>query len=101
LILVPGILSLAFLGLAFLFWWSLLPVVLFLGMSLSLGYARFLFAPCGKNVQARVREPVPNHPDWKGGQILDIGCGGGALAIELPCRYPEALAWEIDAWGPG
>lgn len=96
----PGIISLAFWGMAFLSLWWILPAVLCLGMAVYFGYARFLFSSRGENIQARIRELVLDHLDWKGdGQALDIGCGGGALVIELARQHPQARACGIDSWG--
>lgn len=102
LIVIPGIISLAFWGMAVLSLWWMLPAALLLGMAVYFGYARFLFSARGENIQARIRELVLEHLDWKGeGQALDIGCGGGALVIELARQHPQAMVCGIDSWGPG
>ena len=39
---------------------------------------------------------------WDGqGKVLDVGTGGGALAVEIAKRYPESEVWGIDHWGKG
>ncbi len=35
----------------------------------------------------------------KGGKVLDVGCGSGALAIAVAKRHPEAEVIGIDRWG--
>lgn len=102
LIYLPGMVSLVFWGLALLSRWWMLPAVLFLGVAAYFGYARFLFSSPGKNIQTRIRELLLDHLDWKGeGQALDIGCGGGALVIELARQHPQARVCGIDSWEPG
>jgi ubiquinone/menaquinone biosynthesis C-methylase UbiE len=47
-----------------------------------------------------VRGLVLSALDWNGeGQILDIGCGSGALTIELAKKYRETRVIGIDYWG--
>jgi len=63
-------------------------------------YAHRRFSPAGGNLQARIRDLVFAHLPWDGkGQLLDIGCGNGALAIEAARRYPKAQVTGIDCWG--
>lgn len=63
-------------------------------------YARHQFSPRGGNLQARIRQLVLDHLNWDGkGQALDIGCGNGALAIEMAKQYPQAQVTGIDYWG--
>jgi len=102
LIYVPGLIGLAFLGLAFF-----VPVMgilsgVFLLMAAYFAYARHLFSPQGKNVQKHIRAEVIARLNWDGnGQVLDIGCGSAALTIELAKKYPKASFIGVDYWGKG
>ena len=63
-------------------------------------YARHLFSPQGKNVQAKLWDLVLDHLDWDGqGQALDVGCGNGPLTIALTQRHPNSHVTGIDTWG--
>jgi SAM-dependent methyltransferase len=97
---VPSVVSLIFMGLAIIFPFLVVVAALFLLMSLYFAYARYLFSPQGGNVQNRVRGSVLSNLDWNGaGQILDIGCGSGALTIELAKKYKGAQIIGVDYWG--
>lgn len=62
--------------------------------------AQRLFAPEGGDVQGKVVGLVLDKIHWDGrGEALDIGCGSGALAIQLAKRYPDAQVSAIDYWG--
>jgi SAM-dependent methyltransferase len=97
-----AILGAAFLGLSLLHWGFLIGAALFL---VALGYflyARHLFSPAGRDIQARLWDVVLEHLDWDGrGKVLDIGCGNGPLTIALADRFPEARVTGIDYWGKG
>jgi SAM-dependent methyltransferase len=98
----PGLAGLICCGLVLLSLWWLIPAVLFIGAAVYFAYARFLFSERGKGLQARIRGQVLDALEWNGeGQVLDIGCGGGALVVELARRNPQARVVGIDAWGPG
>jgi SAM-dependent methyltransferase len=99
---VPGVLGMAFLGLAFFY--PILAILsgIFLLVAAYFAYARYLFAPRGKNVQEQIRALLLAHMDWDGdGQVLDIGCGNAPLSIELAKKYPQASVIGIDYWGKG
>jgi SAM-dependent methyltransferase len=75
-------------------------VVFFLGITGYFAYARYLFSPQGKNVQAQVHDLLLSHFDWDGeGHMVDIGCGNGAVSIKLAKKYPEATIVGVDYWG--
>lgn len=64
--------------------------------------AKWLFAAEGGDVQNKIRDELISHIEWNGkGQVLDIGCGNGALAIHLANKYKEAKVTGIDYWGSG
>ena len=100
LVYMPAAVSFIIMGLAVLIPFLVAIAALFLFVSLYFAYARYLFSPRGGNVQDRVRGLVLSALDWDGeGQILDIGCGSGALTIELAKKYKETIVIGIDYWG--
>jgi SAM-dependent methyltransferase len=100
-VLVPGVLTLFFGGLAFLLPALGVVAIIFFVCSLYFAYARYSFSPNGRNIQARVQDLVLDRMmDWDGaGKVLDIGCGNGPLTIQIARRYPQAEAIGIDYWG--
>lgn len=51
-------------------------------------------------VMGRIHHFLAEHLDWDGkGQLLDIGCGSGALTIRCAKKYPNAQLTGIDYWG--
>lgn len=100
LIYVPGVIGLIFLGLAMIFPWLVVIAALFLIVSLYFAYARYLFSPQGGNVQNQIRELILSNLNWHGtGQMLEIGCGSGALTIALAKKFTEMQIIGIDYWG--
>ena len=48
----------------------------------------------------RVHHTVLSHLDFDGqGQLLDVGCGSGALSIRAALIWPDAQVTGIDYWG--
>jgi len=95
--LVPGILCLAFIGLAFLApGWAVL-AGLFGIVCAYFVYSYMRFSPAGGDVQARIVGLILDRLEWDGnGKALDIGCGNGALTLRLAQKYPAARVTGID-----
>ena len=73
-------------------------VLLLYGVYMFRCHEEFAF---GKgNMMAKVHEHLVQHLDWDGkGQLLDIGCGAGALTIRCAKTFPEAQLTGMDYWG--
>jgi SAM-dependent methyltransferase len=100
LIYAPAITGILFLVLAYWLPVLVIPGLLFLTVAAYFAYARYLFSPTGKNVQAQVHDLLMTNFDWDGeGQVVDIGCGNGALSIKLAKKYPKASVVGVDYWG--
>jgi SAM-dependent methyltransferase len=100
LIYVPATLGISFLILAY--WLPILVILtlLFLAIAGYFAYARYLFSPQGRNVQAQIHDLLLTRFDWNGeGQVVDIGCGNGAMSIKLAKKYPKATVVGVDYWG--
>jgi len=99
-VLVPGTIGLLLLVAACFLPGLAILAVIFLLVAAYFIYARYLFAPNGKNLQMKIWELLLNHLDWDGkGQALDIGCGNGPLVIALAKKYPKGLINGVDYWG--
>ena len=99
-IIVPGLLCLVFIGLAFLApLWAILAGL----FGLIYGYfllSHYRFSPAGGDVQAKIVGLILEDLDWDGmGQALDIGCGNAALTLRLAQAYPAARVTGCDFWG--
>ena len=100
IIYLPGLIGFTFLILAYLFPLLIVVSMIFLLIAVYFVYARYLFSPRGWDLQRRIRELVIDHLDWDGkGDVLDIGCGNGALVIMLAKKHHEARVTGIDYWG--
>jgi SAM-dependent methyltransferase len=96
----PTAIGVIFLALAFWLHILVIPALLFLAMAGYFAYSRYLFSPQGKNVQAQIHGLLLDKFDWNGeGQVVDIGCGNGALSIKLAKKYPKASVVGVDYWG--
>lgn len=77
-----------------------IPAILFFVISFYFAYTRYLFSQKGKDIQTQIRDLVISNLVWNGeGNVLDIGCGSGALAISMAKRYEKAQITGIDYWG--
>jgi len=99
LIYLPGLLAIVFTGLSFFSYYFLLVALPFLVIAAYFSYAYFEFSPAGGDIQARIRSFVLDRLEWDGkGTALDIGCGNGALAVNLAKICPDAIVTGIDYW---
>jgi SAM-dependent methyltransferase len=100
LIVIPTVLGLVCLALALVFPPLVLLAILFLLVAAYFAYARRTFSTEGSDLQAKVLDLLLAEIEWDGsGQALDIGCGSGALVIELARKYPGAQITGVDFWG--
>lgn len=53
-------------------------------------------------LMGEIHEYLVKHLNWDGqGNLLDIGCGAGALTIRCAKRFPNAKLTGVDFWGAG
>jgi len=91
--------SLVFAGLWLVFIPAIIGAVLFIVLFAYFTYARYALSTRAGDVQTQVRSLVLDHLDWDGNrQAIDIGCGNGALVIEIAKKFPEAHVVGIDYW---
>ena len=100
IILAPAALALICALLSILWVYLLIPAGIFFLSAAYFTYARYLFSPAGRNIQNRIRKLVIDNLDWDGkGSALDIGCGSGAMAIDIAKGNPSATIMATDYWG--
>jgi len=97
---VPAFLAVISAALILISPYLLIPTGVFLLIAAYFLYARHLFSPTGGNIQERVCSVVMEKLDWDGkGRALDIGCGTGALTIQIAKKYPNSKVVGTDCWG--
>lgn len=80
---------------------SMLCCLLFCGLFIFYRAHR-VFAYDGGRLSQRIITYVAGHVQCEDAKrILDIGCGSGALAIEMAKRFPGGEVTGIDYWGKG
>jgi len=101
LIAVPAVIGLLSAGAAAFVPALAIPAALFLAISAYFVYARYVFSPRGRDVQRRMLELLVNElPEFEAKcAVLDIGCGSGALALEIAKRISTVRVAGIDKWG--
>jgi ubiquinone/menaquinone biosynthesis C-methylase UbiE len=100
LVIVPAFLCVISAALILISPYLLIPAGVFLLISTYFLYARYLFSFTGGNIQEKVCSVVMEKLDWDGkGRALDIGCGTGALTIQLAKRYSHSIVVGTDCWG--
>ena len=74
--------------------------LLLLALLLWITWIRRQYAFGGGGMMEQVHQIVLSHLDFDGqGQLLDVGCGSGALSIRAALTWPEAQVTGIDYWG--
>ena len=65
-----------------------------------IAWIRRQYAFGGGGMMERVHEIVLAHLGFDGhGNILDVGCGSGALSVRAALRWPAAHVTGVDFWG--
>jgi hypothetical protein len=102
LVIVPFVLSVLLGGLSALSLWFAPLAVLAFACGCYFAYARRTFSSGGGDVQSKVQRLILDRLHWRGdGEVLDIGCGNGQLAIAIAKAYPAAHVTGVDRWGGG
>lgn len=88
--------------------WKNIPVAVILGIlflvifvfAVYMGICRRRFSFEGGALMGEIHEFLVNHLSWDGtGELLDIGCGAGALSIRCAKRFSKAKITGMDYWG--
>jgi len=99
-IVIPAILGLIFLGLAFRVPFLAVFAGLFFLVMAYFVLARYCFSPAGADIQSKIIGLILDHLEWDGqGRAIDIGCGNAPLSVRLAKKYPAAQVTGIDTWG--
>lgn len=70
------------------------------GMSVYMQICRNIFAYEKGGLMGRIHDYLLEHLYWNGeGDLLEIGCGAGALSIKCAKKYPRARITGMDYWG--
>jgi len=78
----------------------LVPTALFAYITAILALTWYRLGRRGGDAQGRIHELVVDRADPPAhSRMLDIGCGSGALAIELAKAQPTAAVVGVDSWG--
>ena len=74
--------------------------LLLLALLLWITWIRRQYAFGSGGMMEQVHQVVLSHLDFDGqGQLLDVGCGSGALSIRAALTWPSAQVVGIDYWG--
>lgn len=74
--------------------------LLLLTLLLWITWIRRQYAFDGGGMMEQVHQIVLSHLDFDGqGQLLDVGCGSGALSIRAALTWPETKVTGMDYWG--
>ena len=74
--------------------------LLLLALLLWITWIRRQYAFGSGGMMEQVHQVVLSHLDFDGqGQLLEVGCGSGALSIRAALTWPDAEVTGIDYWG--
>jgi SAM-dependent methyltransferase len=77
---------------------SLVPAGIFGYITLILTLTVYRFGPHGGDFQRRIHQLIADHAGARPGQVLDVGCGSGSLAIAVAMTASECTVEGIDSW---
>lgn len=83
-------------------WFVLLfiPAVIFGYILAVILWSSYRFSVPGGDYQNRIhRLLIDKMDDFTTGEVLDIGCGSGHLAVEIAREYPGSVVTGVDYWG--
>jgi SAM-dependent methyltransferase len=96
---VCAITTIFLIGLSVLFWPFVIGVVLCIIPLIYLVYLYYEFSAKGGDLQSKIRCLILEHVGLDmAGRAIDIGCGNGALAIEVAKKYCKMQVIGIDYW---
>ena len=100
MIALPAILALFCSGLGIVSGYFFIPACLFLLVAIYFAGSWQIFSPRGGDVQDKVQVLVLRHiPKQPYAEVLDIGCGNGALTLKVAQSFPQARVTGVDYWG--
>ncbi|MDQ1246725.1 MAG: hypothetical protein QG597_1093 [Actinomycetota bacterium] len=76
----------------------LLPGVLFGYITLILLLSVYRLGRCGGDYQQRIHRFIAEEAGPRPGEVLDVGCGSGSLAIAVAQAAPECTVVGVDLW---
>lgn len=79
------------------FWLLLVPACLFGYIAAILGLTTYRFRQGG--LQERIHGLLAMEIVGRDGEILDVGCGSGALAVTIARADPRCTVLGVDTWG--
>ena len=83
---------------------AVLVVLIFIALffAISMTGLRWTFSYSGGRLMGKIHDFLISKLPWDGnGKLLDVGCGSGALAINIAKKFPKGKITGIDYWGMG
>ena len=78
---------------------SLVPAAIFGYITMVLVLTVYRLSPRGGDFQRRIHQLIAERAGPRPGEVLDVGCGSGSLAIAVATTAPESTVVGVDSWG--